>query len=161
MYNLLIHWITCISVVTMYRKGERIACLFHCYYIRYVLNTQMTASAQMRTGRYPFVKVKFCALCVCCAVGSECWGFRPLVISHINTSIATFGDLFGRIRMRKPWLSSQLSQTVLLLHWSLSAQRNYTSFMTRGIQLAFMIYVMGLFCSHSVYFIPPKGFVFN
>ena len=56
----------------MYRKGERIACLFNCYYIRYVLNTQMTASAQMRTGRYPFVKVKFCALCVCCAVGSEC-----------------------------------------------------------------------------------------
>jgi len=70
MYNLLVYLITRISVVIMYHKGERTACLFNCYCIRYVLNTQTTPSAQIRTGRYSFVKLKICKLDVCCAVES-------------------------------------------------------------------------------------------
>jgi len=58
MYNLLVYLITRISVVIVYHKGERIARLFNCYYIRYVLNTQATPSAQIRTGRYSFCETE-------------------------------------------------------------------------------------------------------
>ena len=105
----------------MYHKGERIAFLFNCYYIRYVLNTQMTPSAQIRTGRYSFMKLKFYKLNVCCAVESV---FMNLSIH--NLGVLSLGILkpvsqplviySGSIRMRKTWLAGQLSHTVLLLH---------------------------------------------
>lgn len=71
----------------MYHKGERIARLFNCYYIRYVLNTQMTPSAQIRTRRYSFVKLKFCKLNVCCAVESV----------FVNLSVQNLGLLSSAI----------------------------------------------------------------
>jgi hypothetical protein len=97
----------------MYHIVEHIACFFNCYYIRCILNTQMDPSAQM-TGIHSVVKLKFVnsvfvVQWVLSVHELDCSGYRPFVISHINTSITASGNLFRRIRKRKAWLSSQLS----------------------------------------------------
>ena len=81
MYNLLIYLITCVSVLIVSCKVEHISCLFNCYYIRYILNTEM------RTGRYSFVKLKFCKLCVCCAVESVFMNLSVQYLDRLSSAI--------------------------------------------------------------------------